>query len=285
MTIYASTFEFNPSVMAGKDQQQIQDDTGQLTGPGTAISGPGTAFHYAQRSEQTRNTSSEIPGRKNPEPKPQGNLDWVTGLLLFCLLLLAVMRFHYRKRLSQLFQAFFALNYANILSREAGLFKESYFLPGITLSLISVSLFVLQIFNFYELNIIAYESGALRYVIIFATLLGLWLLKALLVNISGFIFNTRETSRDYNYNMQIFFIVNGILLLPVVIIISYRPSGLFFTFGLILLSVVFLFWLFRAFTVGMREKVFSGFHLFLYICTFELLPVITIAKFVFSLVN
>jgi len=281
----AFIFEIDSSGIAGQNQGQIQDNTKQTIGPGTAFFGPGTVFHDTQRWEHTRNTLSEIPTRKDPDPKPQINGDWVTGVLLFCLLLLAVMRFHNRKRLNQLFQAFFALNYANILSREAGLFKESYFLPGITVSLMSVSLFVLQIFNFYELGVIPFESEAISYVIILATMLGLWLLKALLVNISGFIFNTMETSRDYNYNMQIFFIVNGILLFPVVIIISYQPSGLFFTLGLILLSVVFLFWLFRAFTVGMREKVFSGFHLFLYICTFELLPVITIAKFVFSLVN
>ena len=63
-----------------------------------------------------------------PEQRPLlgSNSIWLFGIILFVLVLFAILRTNYTKKLQQLFKGFAVFNYFNQLIREENLFRERY---------------------------------------------------------------------------------------------------------------------------------------------------------------
>jgi hypothetical protein len=92
-------------------------------------------------------------------------------------------------------------------------------------------------------------------------------------------FKNKETAKEYIQNILIYNLVTGIILLPLLLLIIYTYHELFlYMAGGLILIMIFLRFI-RGVAIGLSDTKFSLFHLFLYLCTLEILPIIVAAKF------
>ncbi|RLD81275.1 MAG: hypothetical protein DRJ15_04875 [Bacteroidetes bacterium] len=202
---------------------------------------------------------------------------WVSGILIFSFILLAWGRLFFRRRLEMIFRAAFAKNYANQLIREGNLFNERIGLVLFVVYLAVISLFVyLSIPIVSEVEFLLPEG--MLYLSILGFFLGFWLMKVILSKILSLLFNTGENSRELLANMYLFNLFAGIVLLPLVACMAFAQANIFFYISLLVIAFIYTYRLLREATIGFTVINFSVFHLFLYLCTLEILPLIVLAK-------
>ncbi len=213
-----------------------------------------------------------------PERHNYKSNSWITILLILGFVLFVYVCFKYRNRLRQIFRAFARRNYANQFVREGNLFKEKIFIPLMAISFISLSIFYYQTIKYFYSDIIQSVSDFGLFIIIFTAILSIWILKIILIRITAFIFLTQKHSYEYLLNMHIFFIACGLIVLPILLLTTYCFLKIFLFIGLVISTIIFLAWIIRGVSIGLNEKNFSKFHLFLYLCTFEFIPVLILLK-------
>jgi len=216
---------------------------------------------------------------KHPAPLAieRQSSDWITLIFLACLFILAWLQTAYSKRMSQIFQAVAQPHHLNQLEREGNLFKERITL-GLgfiyyTISSIFVFLIVRQFFGMPAgLSNLSFTA------IVFVGLFLYQSLKTGIIFVTGFIFDTREAARQYQLNIMIFNYMIGVILFPVAIITFYWSSTFLLTSGIIIISLLILYRLFRGILTGFTNKSYNLFYLFLYLCTLEILPLLLLFK-------
>jgi len=92
-------------------------------------------------------------------------------------------------------------------------------------------------------------------------------------------FKNIDTAKEYIQNILIYNLVLGILLLPLLLLIIYTYHELFlFIAGGLAIFILGLRFI-RGIAIGLSDSKFSLIHLFLYLCTLEILPLAFAAKF------
>jgi MFS family permease len=217
------------------------------------------------------------PKHSGPMAINQQGYDWITIVFLVCLFLFAWIQTSYSKRLSQIFRAVAQPHYVNQLEREGNLFKERIILGlGLNYYLIS-SIFAFQIFSMFSpvpprLNSLTLTG------IIFGGIFLYQMLKSAIIYLTGIIFETGESARQYQLIILIFNYIIGIVLFPVVVIAFYWNSTALLITGIVITSLLLLYRLARGVLSGQSNKDYNLFYLFLYLCTLEILPLLLIFK-------
>jgi hypothetical protein len=203
--------------------------------------------------------------------------DWITILLLVCLLLFAWIQTTSQKRFAQIFKAVMQPHSVNQLEREGNLFRERITLSLGAIYYIVGSVFIFQLFNaFYtlpgEIDNLSFTA------LILAALFSYQMLKSILIYTSGIIFKTAESSRYYQLNTLIFNQITGIVVFPFSIMALYWENTTFLIIGSVIVSLLFGYRLFRGILTGMANKNYNLLYLFLYLCTLEILPLLLLLK-------
>ncbi|MBC7902844.1 MAG: DUF4271 domain-containing protein [Gemmatimonadaceae bacterium] len=113
----------------------------------------------------------------------------------------------------------------------------------------------------------------------------MYLVKFLILKFTGWVFNMREGADTYLF---IVFLVNkllGIFLLPLLVIMAFSPPSwwaVLVTLSYVLVGGFFLYRYLASFGPVRREVKVSQFHFFLYLCAFEIAPLILIYKVLVS---
>ena len=102
--------------------------------------------------------------------------------------------------------------------------------------------------------------------------------KTIIILIIGKIFHTEKKTKEYLLNMLTFILVTGIILLPINILITYFQSDIFIYIAYLIIAIILLLWLIRGFNIGISYQNYSSLHLFIYLCSLEILPLIVITK-------
>jgi hypothetical protein len=105
--------------------------------------------------------------------------------------------------------------------------------------------------------------------------------KFVVLKFTGWVFNIKEGTNVYLF---VVFLVNkliGIFFLPLIIILAFAPAGwwtVLFTISYILLAGFLLYRYIAAYGPVRREVKVSQFHFFMYLCAFEITPMILIYR-------
>ncbi|MFH0865100.1 MAG: DUF4271 domain-containing protein [Bacteroidota bacterium] len=216
----------------------------------------------------------------SPEAKERGmmNPEWIAPVILFCFVLLATARYGWHKRMIQIFKAFFVGRLFVQLAREGGLFNERVTLFLFSSYIISFTLFLFQIINFY----IGTPSSSTSSLIFFLQLLAgvslFYIFKIALFRFSGYVFKSVKEISNYVLTIFVFGQIAGILILPFLVLLTYTKNEINIAAGSILFSMLYVYRFFRgAVTVTSSSKI-STYYIFLYLCTLEILPLLIIAK-------
>ena len=218
-----------------------------------------------------------LPVHSGPMAIIRQSTDWITILLLVCLLLFAWIQTTSQKRFAQIFKAVMQPHSVNQLEREGNLFRERITLSLGAIYYIVGSVFIFQLFNaFYtlpgEIDNLSFTA------LILAALFSYQMLKSILIYTSGIIFKTAESSRYYQLNTLIFNQITGIVVFPFSIMALYWENTTFLIIGSVIVSLLFGYRLFRGILTGMANKNYNLLYLFLYLCTLEILPLLLLLK-------
>ena len=142
--------------------------------------------------------------------------------------------------------------------------------------LAGISLFVYQAIPLFDFH--SSLPPWLLYLSLLAFFYGFWLIKSFIVQALSWLFSTDEYSRDILFNMYLYNLFTGIVLLPLVSLMAYTNRDLFFYITLGFIGLIYVIRFLRLGIIGIGFNKFSVFHLILYLCTLEILPLIVLAK-------
>jgi hypothetical protein len=209
----------------------------------------------------------------------ESNNNWIFWVLLAGFVVLTMTRYYHEKRLKLLGSSIFKRSAAVQLIRESPIYAHRSFFPLLSIYIISITLLIYQASEILSPG----SSEGLKTLILFAEFLGAYIVysifKILAIWLISITFKNPDTAREYIQNILIYNLVLGILMLPLLLLIIYTYHEVFLylagTVAFIILCLRFI----RGIVIGLSDPKFSLFHLFLYLCTLEILPLAFAAKF------
>ncbi len=215
---------------------------------------------------------------QQPLPRTTPPTDWVAGILILCLLILAVIQVTVPRRLQQVFRSVALPYYVNQLEREGNLLSERMSFSLGFVYLTSLSLLLYRIAVYFVPGRELPFSGWVLFMVILGICIMLYVLKILAMQFTGTVFKTTRLVHDYLVNNMIFNVVTGIILFPAVMVSLYinDPVYIWISCGIVTILLVYRF--IRGFIIGLSNTKYSVFYLFLYLCTLEILPLLLIYK-------
>jgi Domain of unknown function (DUF4271) len=206
----------------------------------------------------------------------------VTGVLF----LLALVRVSFSKYFSDLFRAFFNPTLSSRQLKDQLLQTP---LPSLLLNIffcISTGVYLFLLLRYFKF-IVSYKM----FVVILAMVLligGIYLFKYILLLISGWIFGSKELVEAYIFILFLINKITGILLLPFIIVLafcSYPIAEVGFYLSLSILLGLIIYRYIRSYGLIKNYISLNNFHFFLYLCAFEIAPVLIVAKVILIWLN
>lgn len=203
----------------------------------------------------------------NPIIRHTGTEYWVTALLLACLVLLAWVKTAYPKKMLLLVR--------EVFTSELSFEEKSISPSSIALFIIFIccsTLLIMQLMHNYGIGLHFNEAEQIG--IIAAILVFFYILKTIIIFISGFIFEEQSNAWEYITEIYIFSHFLGIILLPLMIINVYASNINNRLFDEIIVGAIAALLLYRTIKmfILMINKGLRMMYLFLYICALEIVP-------------
>ena len=221
--------------------------------------------------------ASRLPGETRKRTSP--DKDWLFYLISALLILYGFLKLLFPKYFSDLFRLFFR---TTIKQRQI---KEQLMqtpLPSLLLNVFfvfSAGLYASFMLEYLGLNTIGHFWLLLLYCIGGISLI--YFIKFAGLKISGWLFNMEEAANAYVF---IVFVVNkmmGILLLPVLVLVAFTVGDLYQA-GLViswcLLGGLLVYRFILTYAAIRNQVKVNPFHFLLYLCAFEIAPLLLIYK-------
>ncbi len=246
--------------------------------PVSAINSPGFSWQVLQRHPYFGFGTTAI-------KKEEGDIRKITGkeslfyIILLLLFIFAVLRQVFSKYFSDLFRLFFRTTLKQRQIRDQLMQTP---LPSLLLNgfyILSGGLYTSLLFKHFGIDPV--QSFWLMFFYCCIGLSAAYFVKFVFLKIAGWLFNVEEAANAYIF---IVFIINkmiGIMLLPFIAILAFSvgnvyTAGLVISWCLVAGLILYRFILTYA-SVRNQVKV-NPFHFFLYLCAFEIAPLLLIYK-------
>jgi hypothetical protein len=217
----------------------------------------------------------------SPEPVMRTTHEWLLFVLLALLGVVAVINFLSAGRVMEILGMAFSVDkwkkyFSEYSSSGQGIFLSALFFINF---LITVSvLFYLFVRDFTPDIPIKYNSlEIIAYISVFL-LLYIFILNTFIVIVNKILGQEAITRVHLKINNYLQYIT-GIFLLPLLVIYIYTSSGIWLEISLIIFLLFFGLKIVIFLLTGIKIFPVSGFHIFLYLCTLEILPLFIVIKF------
>ncbi|HEX5554120.1 MAG TPA: DUF4271 domain-containing protein [Chitinophagaceae bacterium] len=207
-------------------------------------------------------------------------------IIIGVLFLLAVIRLSFTKYFSDLFRAFFNPTLSQRQLRDQ--LSQTPF-PALLLNIfftLSSGLYlflILRHFNYMT------TSRPLYLIPVFMVLfMAVYLIKYVFLRFGGWLFGFQEATSGYVFTLYMVNKVLGVALLPFILILAFSTpafAGVALDISLILIVMLFVYRYVRAYALVKNQIFFSRFHFFIYLCGFEIAPILIIGKLVLIWLN
>ncbi len=204
---------------------------------------------------------------------------WIPGLIILSFLLLIWIKLIYVQFLTPVLISTFNYKEAARLYYGKNAPAQNAFHILHAIFAINGGLFLLFVAGFFDLRLPEIQP-VLIFLILSASLVLIFFLKSIALGVVGFLFNKSQLFSEFRHNMFIYNKIYGVALLPVIVGLLYASDIMYVPLiyiGLALGGVFYLFQIIRGMEI-IKRKEFSVFYLILYLCAFEILPVLTIYK-------
>jgi hypothetical protein len=204
---------------------------------------------------------------------------WYFIYLILLIGLFAWIRLYYGNMVIQTLQASTNFQVAVRMFNDSGLLKNQldlilYFFYLLSMAFLLYYLELKTDLRPYDLH------GGLLCLFNFAVLAGIFLFRALLVNLTGILFHRQKIIREYLYNIFIYNKLSGMVVLPLVFLLVYTTGTmqqLIFWVTIFVLSAIVVMRIVRGVVFSYRKEVLL-FYLFLYLCALEIAPLVLLYR-------
>jgi hypothetical protein len=238
-------------------------------------------FEKKELRESLFNTHLLQAGSLRPEIHPYGK-PWVSFVLLSVFALVSFTKYFSSKKLALLFSTL--TDHRGVVQIASDENELPLFLRlNLTLIYFVISsLFIIQLISFYGIKPETTLKTPLMFLLI-GSFMGFYLLKAILLRLVALVFDARKQIAEHIAINSSFSSLTGLMLFPVVALLQYAPSAyqkILINTGIILILV---FWTYRIIRILISGWVLPGIskaHLFIYLCTLEILPVLILYRII-----
>lgn len=221
----------------------------------------------------------DFPGEMIPLEHNVVNHDWFFVSVSLILVVIAFARNFAPRRFRMIFGATTSLRRLEWLRDEGKVFFN-----GTSMAMFFASIAVLALYAYF-LHLLLPDSALFEeespYFMV-ARLVGafavLWLLKDLLILITGNIFRAPVSSFLNIMNKYVINIASAAILLVFVVLYFYLKNDVYLYTPLYLIALLYIYRLIRTFIIGRRVEGFFSFYIILYLCALEILPVLFLYK-------
>ncbi|PKP51666.1 MAG: hypothetical protein CVT95_00420 [Bacteroidetes bacterium HGW-Bacteroidetes-12] len=215
-----------------------------------------------------------------PSIKPIGIQNWQIIILLGSLLLIALAKGLNQNRFRKIVRSIVSEQATFEIVRGEKIFLNQ---TNLFLNLVYLGTFSLYIYHFlYFQERVLTSSFEFFYYLQITSVLAIFFIAQLIFNaMLSFVFDMKEMQMEYVFNTSLFNNVLGVLFVPMLFLIYFTDLQNNVAFNNLILIVIFSILLFRTIRyikIGTKKNI-SNLHIFLYICTLEILPLIVIIKF------
>ena len=222
------------------------------------------------------------PGRYLATPKKWQGKEAIFYSIIGLLILFGLIKKGFYRYVQDLFQTYFQTSVKQRQLKEQLLQSP---LPSLLLNiffLLSIGMFVALLLPYFKLgNEINFWHLYLYAVAGLAVIYGV---KFITLKLLGWVFQISETIESYIF---IIFTTNkiiGILLIPFLIVLAFSfgsVNNAAITLSILLVVAVLIYRFFLSYTTVRRQMKLSFFHFFIYLCAFEIAPLLLINKLLF----
>jgi hypothetical protein len=205
--------------------------------------------------------------------------DWLFYLVLGLLFFLAILRLSYLKYFNNLFRLFFRTTLRQsqvkdqlLQSQLSNLFFNIFFF-------VAAGVYLFLLVRYYDVAITANKWQELGTCVALVAIL--YMAKFAALKASGWVFGIKPAIETYTF---IVFLVNkvlGVMLVPFIILLAFAASNInkvALTLSLLMIAGMFIYRFIRSYLPIQNEIKVSRFHFFLYLCAFEITPLLLIYK-------
>ena len=219
----------------------------------------------------------------NPNARPINEMisDWFTLSLLTLVIIFTWFRYFYYRIFHQIISAWYNITASNQIVRDESILLERASLFISIISYVLAGLFLHQLSVIFKWQIDWLPKGIVRFAIFSAGVAAAYTMKMLTLRFFAVVFGQERPAALYIFNIFLMVMMGGLVLLPVNILLAYAPGDTrewLVPFSLVILGGLFLYRIFRAVLIWFGIPGFSIFYLFLYLCTFEIAPLLVIWK-------
>lgn len=221
------------------------------------------------------------PVHPNAQPLSNEISDWFTISLIVLVALFTWFRFFYYRIFRQLYTSFYNITTTNQIVRDESVLlqRASLILSVISYMLMGLFLYQLSIFWAWDMGVL--QGGLIRFVFLSLSVAIAYSLKMISLRFLSSVFEIEKPVALYIFNIFLMIMMIGLLLLPINILLAYGPIEYRPWIVLVALSIIallFVYRIIRAIGIWIGISGFSLFYLFLYLCTFEIAPLLIIWK-------
>ena len=250
---------------------QLADSTGSIV---DSIHQLSDTTVYSVHSFITQPARSVLPVEYTGQPE-----QWFLYVLLALALIVSVIWYYIPERLSNIF----SLSVKTITKKTTdtgaagpGIAVTVFFLVN---SLITTSFLLLYIVRHPIFDIFYPDmDNCLLLGTIAVGLTVFSLLKLLLVRLSGFLFTTGDMAQKQQFIYFNSYNAIGVILLPLLFILLILGGKGWLYFILFVVACLFIYRWIQIVIIGMQQSRFNTFHLILYLCTLEIIPLVILLK-------
>lgn len=204
---------------------------------------------------------------------------WYFVYLILLIGLFAWIRLYYGNMVIQTLQASTNFQVAVRMFNDNGLLKNQLDIILYFFYLLSMAFLLYYLELKVDLRPYDLHGGRLC-LFNFAVLAGIFLSRALLVNLTGILFHRQKIIREYLYNIFIYNKLSGMVVLPLAFLLVYTTGAmqqLIFWVTIFVLSAIVVMRIVRGIVFSYRKEVLV-FYLFLYLCALEIAPLVLLYR-------
>jgi Domain of unknown function (DUF4271) len=205
--------------------------------------------------------------------------DGMFYLLMIMLFYFAIIKLFFAKYLANLLTLFFRASMRQQQLREQVLQSPFPSLLLNNLFVFSAGLYGAFLGQFYHFG--NPDHFWLHFLYCIGILTLLYLVKYVILRITGWIFNINRTVETYLFVVFMTNKIIGICLLPFLVLISFAGAGITeigITLSIIMICVFYIYRFIASYAILHKEIKISGLHFILYLCALEIAPLLLIYK-------
>lgn len=243
------------------------------------LSDPNIKVQKAATETRFITTLRDEPVEFNPEPLPQPHNEWQVFVLSASVVCIAFVRLSGKNFFRNLYSGLVSRPIFRQMLRDGQLIPIIGKVPLLLSFLLVVTVFIFQMDSRFPFLVFPDHTGIMTNGLIVFIALGLFeTSRFIIMHLLGFIFKTRWILREFITNNIFFNTISTLLALPLLLLSIYAQTEILLIAAAGILAILFVFRLFRAMLISFELRSYSGYQIFLYLCTLEILPVFILIK-------